>query len=346
MKTRPYYIPTTSRTDEDKFLKSAKNYFTIVSEELKVEVVAPIFNEKLECINANELIPNRIVVLPKKLTLYLKETEQRFNKISPPPKVLLRTSESCIFVYAYNSQGKLIDPIYRNPTNKNICPYNIFLFRGHLNTTNADEMPVLASKDFDAKTEEYNTSFPNCNPPHAIMFKPHLPGIYSIHVSVKINDELAKKLSASQLNSQDNAADDVDIQVVDDFKSIENLWVTSSKENSLCPPSGEGPLKLNLTEEEPVELCFMGKKGHLTWTTSGEIEDKKLFIPVTGLSWIFETKDYTGDSIPALIEPLDWGNSRVRVTGLAALDKVVLAIYAYGKRWEIAVQIHKPRIHS
>jgi len=330
---------------------SGKDYCKTIVGDFKITMVEPTWGKdnvgKRICTNAADLVPNRIVIIPNMLTIYLNEEENnRLSRHSPYTSIDdLNPSENCVFVYAYNRSGKLINPLYNaskgtnqdDPSRK--CPYKISIFDSHRNE-GVKTQPVLSRSDFYKKVEieDYNKSSPNRNPPNAIMFKPQKAGRYSFKICAWLDEEIAENQDITQYQGSVEA--DFEINAINGFNKINELYVNPSKSGKIVQDNGTAKILLGVGES--LELRFIGKKYHQIWNeeTHTLVTDNKIYLPVPNMTYSLKYND--GDIPPLLLEVIDGNNSAIRITGLVATQKSAkLIISGYGDDWEFLITVLK-----
>lgn len=366
-------LPTkTIIDDSERIVRGADTFYRIAKEKMNVEVVAAICDNTGRVTNAKDLVPRKIEIIPDIITVHSGEDDYR-NYVTSLNQRCRHPAENCVFVYAYNVQGKLIQPWYDStlsPT-RGRCPYQLFLFGQHYNRTN-DSVAYRCDSDFlDEIVLGYDPDLPKRNPFHAIMVKPQSAGQYAIRVHARLQSDLANNLSKEDLlpeQGSDGPAGRFTVNIVNGVERLDTLGLLVSKEGALIiDENANAILYLNL--KEPIEVRVVGIKARKVWKTKSasdidRIEDASIsdrrvdqdnldsqadsyevsrsIVTPKDLCWVFEPDANVKVAGAAIVEMLSGNATHVRITGMSAGKeggRGDIYIHAYGRKWRVHVQI-------
>jgi hypothetical protein len=284
------------------------------------------------------------------ITIHSAEQEYRLRRQELTGIVLRAPAESCVYVYAFNAEGALIQPWYQEgPHPPSACPYELFLFRQHYNERSALEVSVLTIDDPDAGDLIYDPNRPMRNPHHGIMLAARGEGQCSIKVHARLRAAIAKGLSEQDLLPQrgpEGPSASFTVHVVNGLDRLDTLELVASEGGTLFVGSTMRPT-LRLEHGVTVQLRVTGVRYREVWDDA-EKEKKyrrlRCTVSLNDVCWLsqpHEEPKFAGDALR--LETTCANGTQVQVTG-TCLDKTkvhsFLEIHVRGRMWKLDVEVY------
>ncbi|TRX34981.1 hypothetical protein FNW52_12635 [Flavobacterium sp. ZT3R18] len=338
-------------------LIQASNYYEYLKDKCNYQFVEPIFDRFNKVTNLKELVPNKLVVIPNILTVHTSPFQgslfDNFRKhiSGDPPSVTIKPSDSSVFVYAYNEDGKLICPLTPNMNGINdyYCTYEILLFGNHFNNQPFN-YPFVVANEVDGIAAGYNKNKPESNPPHAIMVRARTAGKYSVQLNVRLNKNLIdvnipesdRKILEKMLITT------FEVNAIDNIEIIDKLSIDSSDPSKLKTDS-KGKVSINLNENEFIDINLTGIVSKQVWNENNNtyMHSHYLSISLNNITLSYENITINDPNLPSheclLIKKINGDGTYVRLTGGKLLSNIgtkgTLKIHTHGRSFEIEVII-------
>jgi hypothetical protein len=337
----------------------ASEFYDFMKTKWKVSTVEPIYKNGV-IDNVRDLIPSEVIVVPEILTIHASQVKgsqfdyNRQNKsiVSPFP-VTVNPAEDSVFIYAFNTDGKLIYPLVPNPTGDGkdyTSIYSIKAFQEHSNFISFSQ-PIVTNTDVDI-IGTYTKNTPNMNPPNAIMFRGRMVGQYSLTLAVQFNNQFISLETPDDVKilARKIVTKTVEVNVVDGPETIDNLLFNSSKTLGLQDPLKD--LSVVIKESDFLEVSLSGRKSRKMWNVNSQQyqNDGTLTVMLKQANWNYsnlkQKPDWPYDADLIAIQKLTADGTSVRIVAnklvsTATEGKGIITIEAHGRRFDIKVQVVK-----
>ncbi|SFP19305.1 hypothetical protein [Variovorax sp. 770b2] len=327
-----------------------ENYFEYVKDRFPDAVVEPIIGKGGLVDNAKKLVPRAVRVLPEILDIYTRQPEYRYENFLEN-RTARKTSENCVFIYAYNEDGKLIRPWTPKPKEDlppptvRVPTYEIETFsqgwnvRRNGNSKNGypSSIPILTANDFDA-IGEYEVGG-LLNPPHACMVKAISAGEFSVSVHLRLNPSIIKNEEAKLQTGDVIGA--FKVNVIEGTEFVNAMGLTASKESKIFYSDAKKRFYIALTAGETVEFRAVGILDTWEWDDQKReyFAGSPTIIPFNKLEWSLAPKNLASVEAVELVLPSGSGSTLQIKAGTASGQVGLLNAHGLGKTWGIDLLI-------